>query len=151
MLGLDALRVDGLPMEPAEIRLSDTGPRMYWATVTYFKKCELASTFFAMVEHVAENWDYYTIVYGLPSKIFRNDYAFSIATHVINGHGVGDLIKPIPFKLFTVTDRDKIHSFGDGITFLVNDRDERWKHHLVKVRTDVHCMNKYSMMEFACQ
>ena len=147
MIGLDAVRVDGKPLPIQERRLSEVGPRMYWATATYFKKCELSRMFFDLVGHVSDNWDYYTTIYDLPSAIFRNDFAFSIAAHILNGHGQANLVKPLPFKLVTATERESIVSMEDGVSFVFSDSTEPWKNQMIKIRTDVHCMNKYSLAE----
>lgn len=56
-----------------------------WATVMYWKKSEYAESIFTMWKHVQRNYDYYTGLYNLNRASFRNDFALSIAMHMING------------------------------------------------------------------
>ena len=66
-------------------RVDDIGITMYWATVCYFQKTAYTQSFFDIVKHVKENWPFYKDLYNLPGSIYRNDYSFSVAAHVMNG------------------------------------------------------------------
>ncbi len=135
---------DGSAMLPGELRISDHGPRMLWATVCYFRKGALAGTFFDTVEHVRDEWDYYTMLYGLQSGLFRNDHAFTIAAHLLNGNVDDGLTVPtVPFPVVAITDRDRIVSVDSGgITCLFGGDSV-----VRSTGVDLHCMNKFSMLE----
>lgn len=138
------------PLMGPEFRLNDYGIRMYWATIIYFKKTERAKLLFEFVKHIKEHWDYYKLVYEFPGGLFRNDYAFSIAIHVLNGFLENDEIKSLPNKsILTLLDKDQIYKIinKNEIKVFVNDTKENWKFYVSKIKNiDVHCMNKLSLM-----
>jgi len=57
-----------------------------WATVVAFKKTKKASQLFQLVGRIQSNWEYFTQLYSLRQTNFRNDHAFAIANHVLNGY-----------------------------------------------------------------
>lgn len=71
-----------------------------WATVMYLKKSEYAESVFTMWKHVQQNYAYYTQLYNLKRASFRNDYALSIALHMINGQVIHN--KFIPWPLINI-------------------------------------------------
>lgn len=139
------------PLDGPEFRLNPFGIRMYWATVIYFKKCEKSKLIFDLVEHIKETWDYYRHVYDFPAGLYRNDFAFSIALHMLNGFiDDDDFVKSLPDPaILTATDRDQMINFEDKktISFLANDPRETYKYYVSKVRgVNVHCLNKLSIL-----
>ena len=134
--------------DPALKRLSPTGITMYWATVVYFKKCNYAEQFFNLVKEVRDNRSYYQDMYKWPGTLYRNDYSFSIAAHLIDGFEDKKLNQlPIP-ALYKTFDTDDIHSVPDvnEIIFYLEKQDSlgdfvlgRWK------GMDVHVMNKWAI------
>lgn len=136
-----------------EFRLNPTGIKMVWATVIYFKKTERAKLIFDTVSFIKENWEYYRSLYCFNGGLFRNDFAFSIALHILNGYLENDEYKklPVPFIL-TSTDRDDIYDVGENwIIVMYNDWNMRFNNHphafyLSKVDThNIHIMNKISL------
>jgi hypothetical protein len=138
-------------LEGAEFRLNPFGIKMYWATVIYFKKNERAKLLFDLVEHIKENWDFYKLTYDFPGHLYRNDYAFSIAIHILNGFVESDeVVSPLPDdSIFTALDTDqffKIRSPSD-MSFFANDTKETWKFYATRIKgLNVHCMNKLSLL-----
>ncbi len=139
------------PLLGPEFRLNPYGIRMYWATVVYFRKSEKSKLIFDLVEHIKDNWEYYVMLYEMPGKLFRNDYAFSIAIHMLGGLVDSDEIAknlPIP-EIHTALDLDqfyKIKSHKD-LLFFVNDLKDTWKFYVTKLSgVNVHCMNKLSLL-----
>jgi hypothetical protein len=63
-----------------------TGLPTHWATVLRFKKTSRVESIFNMVNQVQSNYVHYSNIYGFNPAPFRNDYAFTIALKVINGH-----------------------------------------------------------------
>ncbi len=138
-------------IEGNEGRLNPFGISMYWATIVYFKKSEKARILFNLVEHIKENWDFYKLTYDFPGSMFRNDYAFSIAIHILSGFMENDdFVAPLPDSpILTALDIDqfyKIHSANE-MTFFVNNREENWKFYASRIKgLNVHCMNKLSII-----
>ena len=134
--------------DPTLKRLSSTGITMYWATVVYFKKCDFAKQFFQTVKHVRDNREFYQDVYKWPGTLYRNDYSFSIAAHMLGGFvdkGIPQL--PIP-SLYKTFDTDDIHSAvssNELIMYLEKPKSLgdfilcKWK------GLDLHVMNKWAI------
>jgi hypothetical protein len=74
----------------------------YWATAFYFKKSNENQAFFDLVKHVKLNWSYFRALYNIDTTVFRNDFAFSIAIHMMGD----DFAKPLPGKMNYTLDRD---------------------------------------------
>lgn len=128
-------------------RVSDTSIDFYWATVVYFTKCDNNKTFFDLVKHIKQEWDYYTRIYRLPSIIYRNDYAFSIALHIMNGFQSGSFAQALPGKLHYIVDKDLlIKHDGEKMLFCVAKEDRPGEYTLLKTdNLNVHVMNKLSL------
>ena len=139
------------PLTGPEFRLNPFGIRMYWATVIYFKKSEKAKLIFDLVSHIKEAWNYYRHVYDFPGGLYRNDFSFSIALHMLNGF-VDDnsFVKSFSDpEILTAIDTDQFISFDDKNTvrFYANDPVENWKFYVSKIRgVNVHCLNKISIL-----
>lgn len=135
-----------------EIRLNPFGIPLYWATCFYFRKGELAQNIFHMVEHVRDNYDYYQFLYRFPGKLFRNDYAFSIAIHALAGW-VEDGVETLPIPiLLTSFDSDELLQVKslNRLTFLVSQSKDEGKFICSTVDSvNVHIMNKFSIVRCA--
>ena len=119
----------------------------YWATVVYFRKSSATASFFKLVQHIRENWGYYKILYSLDSFMFRNDFAFSIAAHVLNdGRDLG-AVAQIPGKMYYTLDKDLLMKCDDtSFTFLLEKEKHHGEYTAMKVSNlDMHIMNKYSL------
>lgn len=115
----------------------------YWATVFYFKKTQQNSDFFFLIKHIKANWSYYRSLYTIDSTVFRNDFAFSIALHMMGKEFFGSL----PGKMNYVLDRDLLIDLkNDSLKFLVEKKNYFGEYILTKTKgLDVHVMNKYSL------
>ena len=58
---------------------------LVWATVTIFKKTPFARKVFDLIKHIQQNYDYFCNLYRIDFRNFRNDYAFAISLHQLNG------------------------------------------------------------------
>ncbi len=128
-------------------RISDAGVDFYWATCVYFKKSANANVFFELTKHIKENWNHYRLIYGVSSVLFRNDYVFSIAAHMLNGFSSGSFVKEMPGLLVFSIDRDEVLELTDThVKFLINKTSNSESNVLVTVRdTNLHIMNKYNL------
>ena len=70
---------------------------MYWATVFYFKKSDFAKNLFTLISHIKYNYKYYYYLYNCSGNLFRNDFAFSMALHILNGSVAFD-VPSLPFN-----------------------------------------------------
>jgi len=129
--------------------VSDRSIDMWWATVFYFKKNDETKFFFDLVKHIKDNWGFYRLTYQIANRNFRNDFAFSIAIHILNGYQNTDWPKSLPGNMYLTTDLDQLISIdNDTMTFLV-DENETGKYLAVKTKgANVHVMNKFSLGRF---
>lgn len=120
----------------------------YWATVFYFKKSKNTEIFFSFVSHIKENWEYYNFLYQLSSPTFRNDFAFSIAIHIMNGMQDYDFAKSFPGKLHYILDKDLLVDIKDrSFLFLLNKEKKYIPAKISNI--DIHIMNKFSLLRVA--
>jgi len=118
-------------------RLVAHGIDMYWATVFYFNKNEKTKIFFDLVQHIQDNWSYYRMLYSIGNRKFRNDFAFSIAIHMLNGYTTTDWPCALPDPLVSSFDTDEVYSIGHTKgDFLVNTAG-----------MNTHLMNKVALTE----
>lgn len=126
-------------------RISETGIHMYWATTVMFTKNENSKRFFDLVEYVKQNYKYYADLFRFDPTQFRNDIAFSVAQHILNGfeENHSNALPPIN----TLIDKDILDIVNDkGTYFLVsNILDDKYS--LARTTgVDVHVMNKQSIV-----
>lgn len=72
-----------------------------WATVIYFRKSDLANSIFEEVRKVADGWEFYSLLYGIPSSMFRNDYVFAMAINHLSGKQGLPLYLGLPWPILT--------------------------------------------------
>lgn len=134
--------------EPSFDRISDTSIPMYWATILYFTKSNTAKTIFDLVSHIKENYSYYRLVYKIAERKFRNDFAFSIAIHMMRGF-VEDSNWPmkIPGDMWVSTDKDVLVDIDDNKFKILAHKDYNY---LAVKLTDAttHIMNKFSLNRY---
>ena len=129
------------------VKISDYTIDFYWATVVFFRKTKLNQIFFNLVGHIQDEWEHYRRIYQIKSPLFRNDYAFSIAIHIINGYQKSLFAEPLPgTKLYSI-DKDILWKINDTeLTFLVEKKDYLGEYTIVKTKNqNVHVMNKFSL------
>ena len=110
----------------------------------------ITESFFNIVAYIKSNWNYYRMLYGIESSNFRNDFAFSIAIHIMNGSTTGTFATELPGKMIYASDKDILVS-ADKIKmkFLVEKKNHLGEYTLVKTTgLDVHVMNKSSLTRF---
>ena len=127
--------------------ISDTSVDFYWATVVYFRKTETNKIFFDLVKHIEEEWNHYRRVYQITSTLFRNDFAFSIAIHIMNGFQNGNFAQELPGSMMYTTDTDILWQLKeDEMMFLVEKKDYLGEYTALKTQGQtIHVMNKSSL------
>ena len=124
---------------------------MYWATVFYFKKSDFAENLFTLISHIKHNYKYYYYLYNCSGNLFRNDFAFSMALHILNGSVAFD-VPSLPFNYlnnsFDLDDIYRVNSHNDIIMYCADA--ERITNHLLSrfKNMDIHIMNKKAIERF---
>ena len=118
---------------------------MYWATVFYFKKSDFAKNLFTLISHIKYNYKYYYYLYNCSGNLFRNDFAFSMALHILNGSVAFD-VPSLPFNYlnnsFDLDDIYRVNSHNDIIMYCA-DAERITNHILSRFKNmDIHIMNK---------
>lgn len=127
-------------------RVGETGIHMFWATTVMFDKSQESKFFFKLVDFIKDNYRYYADLFRFNSKQFRNDIAFSVAKHIMNGFET-DFVYTLP-PVFSVFDKDILIEIKDNsLVFLIdkpNNCGSFWA--ATTTNTDVHIMNKQSII-----
>jgi hypothetical protein len=125
--------------------ISDTGVKMYWATTVMFSKNLNSKLFFNTVNYVKENYTQFADVFRFDSRQFRNDIAFSLAKHILDGYQQDDALSLPP--VLSALDKDILHSVNDNsLTFLIDYRLTNSYCAASISGLDVHIMNKQSVI-----
>jgi hypothetical protein len=129
-------------------RINQYSIPFYWATVVVFEKSFITQTFFDLITYIKSNWLYFRVLYGIEASAFRNDYAFSIAIHIMNGKMEGDFAIELPGKMTYIKDKDILLNITDDkLNFLVEKKDHLGEYIATKTQgIDVHVMNKSSLI-----
>lgn len=127
--------------------ISDKSVDFYWATVIFFRKTDVNKIFFDLVDHIYDNWSHYQKLYQISNPLFRNDFAFSIAVHVMNGFTKGDFVTELPIKHLYTIDKDILWEINnDEMLFLVEKEKYLGEYTPIKTKKqNVHVMNKFSL------
>jgi hypothetical protein len=113
-----------------------------WATIVIFNKSTLAKSIFDLAQHVLDHYRYYSLLYNFKDFPLRNDYAFSIACHILGGYGQKkfDIADYSLVNCDFNTDIKEIN--GDNILVTYNNNKKKY---LQRIRSDVHIQNKSSL------
>ena len=130
-------------------RVSKHGIPLYWATLVYFKKSKMVKSFFELIDYVREEYNFFQFLYGFKEGFYRNDFSFSIASHIFSGYIKNGLMSfPVDYIL-TSYQKDGIAEVinSNEIIFLSNNVKEPWKDTIVNIKDrDVHIMNKRELL-----
>lgn len=120
----------------------------YWATTFIFQKSDAMESFFTLIHYIKQNWIYFKELYNLPSVMYRNDHAFSIAIHLMQDRSNGIFAVELPGKMSYILDTDLLLKIKeDSMQFLVQKPNTN---DYIPVKTtgiDVHVMNKFSLLK----
>ena len=132
---------------PTLERINPLGIKMYWATVVYFRRSEYNEAFFNLIQHVRDNKEYYQVLYQYPGNIYRNDYSFSIASHIMSGL-IDEGVNQLPITLYKSFDVDDVHHAvsPSEIVLLLEDMSREGESFiLTRWKNDIHIMNKWAI------
>ena len=124
-----------------------------WATAVTFKKTKRSDLIFQSLEMIQKNFEHYAQIHGFISATFRNDYALTLATRIVNGHTtpIEDII---PWNLLHVGKNTTIYKNSDDefstdytIMFDNWNRGKIRKEYITVKDTDFHVMNKENFLE----
>jgi hypothetical protein len=135
---------DLCPRRPGgDVWFSPSSLHMLWATNIIFNKTPENKILFDLVEHVRENWQWYGTLYQFDTRRFRNDYAFTVACHIMSGFGCEKYHVALPSPIL-ITDRDSLVKITNtSMTWVLGEQNT-----LVKTTNqDIHMMNKIELLE----
>lgn len=125
--------------------VSETGVKLYWATTVMFTKNERTKLFFDTVNYIKNNYEYYGDVFRYDARQYRNDIAFSVAKHLLEGFEETNTGRLPP--VISALDRDILFSVdNDRLKFLVNYRLDNNYCAACLHGVDIHVMNKQSII-----
>ena len=124
--------------------VSEVGVKLYWATTVMFTKNEAAKTFFDTVNFIKDNYSYYADIFRFDSRQFRNDIAFSVAKHIMDGYEASSIGDLPPVR--TLLDKDILEDVKDEtIIALVSPKLDSNYCAAALTGLDIHVMNKQSI------
>jgi hypothetical protein len=131
-------------------RINQYSIPFYWATTFIFEKTLEVKSFFDIVNYIKANWQYFRTLYSIEVATFRNDFAFSIAIHLMNAKTSGIFAQELSGKMLYISDRDLLISIKDSkMKFLIEKENHLGEYTAVSLNdTDVHVMNKLSLTRF---
>jgi hypothetical protein len=106
-----------------------------WATVTIFRKSEFAKQVFDLIQHIQNYYEHYRKLYRIKYTNYRNDFAFAIALHQLNGFNSHKNFIPTPMAMLA-HEVDVLDMSDKTITFKYNN-----KVNMVEEQ-DIHVMDK---------
>lgn len=127
-----------------EQRLAPSSLDMIWATCFYFRKSSLSKEFFRLCKYIKENYLLYYSLYKVKDKVFRNDYVFSIARHILSDSGV-DVFSYNPFTLYTAYPDVEIYKVTKSGLILYDKRSESKINKLTNI--SLHILNKKTIID----
>jgi hypothetical protein len=131
-------------------RINEYTIPFYWATVFIFQKNIITQAFFDLISHIKNNWQYFRLLYNIKDSLYRNDFAFSIAIHIMNGKTNSDFAIDLPGSMVYAMDKDILLNAKDNkMQFLTQKKDYLGEYLLTKTSgIDVHVMNKLSLSRY---
>ena len=138
-----------VPQEMLSVYSFDT----LWATAVMFKKTQRAKQIFECLEMVQKNFDHYANIHGFISATFRNDYALTLATRIVNGH-TSPKEDIIPWNLVHIGKNTNVYQnsseeFNTEYVVMYDNwqRGKIRKEYTIIKDMDFHVMNKENFME----
>lgn len=145
LIAQEATDILGTRMGLGDTRISDIGPILCWATTVMFTKNSRTEAIFDLINFIKDNYFYYSELYRFPIKTYRNDIAFSIAKHIIDGFCTlpNSGLPPV----LTMMDKDVLCKIKDrSLKFIIDDNTNG--NLLVDISDrDIHFINKKTILD----
>ena len=119
----------------------------WWATVIIFQRNNFAQFVFDSMKMIRANWQHYRDVYGINSRTYRNDFAFTIALGIVQGHA--DYIHSFPTRMASATPDTELICYQEDcyeIRWRNTNNQKTW---LRWNGLDFHAMGKHSLEKIA--
>lgn len=124
------------------MKMGKSNIEQLWATVIIFNKSRQAKQIFLLAEHVLKHYLYYSKLYGFNSFPYRNDYAFTIACHILGGYGQKNF-SLANYSLVNCDFNTVVESI-DANSILVSQIENDYKF-VQRIKSDVHIQDKISL------
>lgn len=124
--------------------ISDVGVKLYWATTVMFTKNSRSKLFFDTVNNIRDNYQTFADIFRFDHRQFRNDIAFSVAKHILNGYEESTDINLPP--VLTLLDKDILHEVNNNKLLLLISTETSTYCAAAIHNTDIHIMNKQSII-----
>ena len=125
--------------------ISYTGVKMRWATICMFTKNKNSKLFFDLIQNIRDKYSLYSSVYRFMDLQYRNDIAFSVANHILNGFKTLNEYK-LP-SVLTSLDKDLLYKVKNNKLYFLINGDLSHEYYAVAVKSrDIHVMNKTSIV-----
>jgi hypothetical protein len=125
--------------------ISDVGVKLYWATTVMFSKSETSKVFFNTVNFIKDNYQQFADIFRFDSRQFRNDIAFSIAKHILDGfeENTSGNLPPV----LTMLDTDVLYTVKNNkLQLLISPKLDSNYCAASLHGVDLHVMNKQSLI-----
>lgn len=132
--------IAGGPISDSYIHIA--GIPVHWATCVYFDKSDESQRLFDLVDHVQDNWKFYSSRYKFPANLFRNDYAFSVAHHILSGRQTNPREFAVDFRLAGIND-EVLDVREESILFYRKETNTAFR----SKGFDVHVLHKASLIK----
>ena len=130
--------------EPFAPTLGYSKIQQLWSTVMIFDKCDIVERIFQTADTVLGNYPYYSKLYGFNEKPLRNDYAFTIARHLMGGYGQTDFA--LKYTMNNCDFNTEIVEINDEDILIRYKKGEKPMLQRLK-NMDLHLQNKISLFE----
>lgn len=143
------VNLNGSPGGILDAWISPQSAPLFWATTVMFTKNQESKNFFDLVEHVKQNYKFYSQLYQFNNQQYRNDISFSIAFHILRGFTIVDGLDYFLPPIKIISDKDEIYSYENNILklFIHNELTGNYDQ-MIKIEcNDLHFMNKFELID----
>jgi hypothetical protein len=135
-------------VKPKEYLLSDHSIPLLWATNFIFNKTPEVETFFNLIAYIKQEYRYFSKLYEFRTFSYRNDFAFSIACHMMSGYSNDKWYSELPVPLFLKENDNIVDIREDGRFVFFNKQQHDLQDFLIKAyKQDIHLMNKQDILD----
>lgn len=120
--------------------VADGSVPVFWATVMYFKKSDFINKYYEKLKMVRDDYEFYFRSYQISNMMYRNDFVFSIAYHLMFDNS-NEMPIQLPTKQLNVP-----MEFEIGNVISDTELEIRSETNLINSTSrNLHIMNKFSL------